>query len=142
MTLDRKWEKFRGGAAGKASAEAVRVTINRKGQIYLNAKAYQVFGRPKAVALYYSRENDSIAVQPAYERFAEHFQVVKKQNGWAIHASTFCRHYKVRVPNTERFVRPDVDNEGNLILNLRETITVGGILRERLSKNVCAMDGE
>ena len=91
----------------------------------MNARMYAAFGRPKAVALYYSREDDAIAVQPAYERFAEHFQVVKRQMGWAVHASTFCRHYRIRVPDTERFIRPDIDNEGILILNLRETVAVG-----------------
>ena len=130
MTLDRKWEKFQGGpASAPAGRQAVRVTINRKGLIYMNGRMYQAFGRPKAVALYYSREDDSIAVQPAHERFVEHFTVVKKQNGWAIHASTFCRHYKIRIPNTERFIRPDLDREGNLVLNLRETVTVGGIVK-------------
>ena len=75
----------------------------------------------------FDREDDAIAVEPAYERFVEHFTVTKKQNGWAIHASTFCRHYKIRIPATERFIRPDLTNEGQLILNLRETVTVVGL---------------
>jgi len=128
MTLDRQWEKFKGGPHMKRGDE-VRVTINRKGLIYMNPKMYQWFGRPKAVALYYSREDDSIAIEPGYPRFAENFQVVKKQMGWAIHASTFCRHYNIRIPNTERFIRPNLTNEGQLLLNLRETVTVGGIVK-------------
>ncbi len=132
MTLDRKWEKFKGGPQLKSSEE-IRVTINRKGLIYMNPKAYQCFGSPKAVALYYSREDDSIAAEPAYPRFAENFQVVKKQMGWAVHAATFCRHYNIRIPNTERFIRPDLTNEGHLILNLRETVTVGGIVKRKLT---------
>jgi hypothetical protein len=130
MTLERKWEKFRGGPFA-ASASEPRVTLNRKGLIYMNARMYTALGRPKAVALYYCREDDAIAVQPAYERFAEHFQVAKKQTGWAIHASTFCRHYKIRVPNTERFLRPDLNDEGVLILNLRDTVNVGGVNKGR-----------
>lgn len=130
MTLDRKWEKFRGGPL-PASSKEPRVTLNRKGLIYMNASMYAAFGRPKAVALYYNREDDAIALQPAYERFDEHFRVVKRQMGWAVHASTFCRHCKIRVPNTERFIRPDIDDEGNLILNLRETVTVGGVGRPK-----------
>ncbi len=119
MTLDRKWEKFKGGPLAK-DGSALRVTINRMGLIFFNAKMYQCLGSPKAVALYYSREDDAIAVEPAYERFVEHFKVTRKQTGWAVHASTFCRHYKIRVPDTERFLRPDLTNEGQLILNLRE----------------------
>lgn len=135
MVLDRKWEKFKGGPLER-SGEALRVTVNRKGLIYMNAKAYQVIGSPKAVALYYSREDDAIAVEPAYERFVEHFKVVKKQNGWVVHASTFCRHYRINIPNTERFLRPDMTNEGQLILNLKETVTVGGIVRKRIARTV------
>lgn len=132
MTLDRKWEKFDGGPAVSKGEQAVRVTINRKGMIYLSQKMYHAFGRPKAVALYYSREDDSIAIEPAYERFIQNFPVVKLAgNGWCIHASTFCRHYNIRIPNTERFIRPDLTNEGQLILNLRETVNAGGIVRKR-----------
>ena len=133
MALDRKWEKFQGGPA-RSAADQVRVTINRKGLIYLNTKAYEALGRPKAVVLFYNREDDQIAIQPAYERFVEHFLIVKKQMGWAVHASTFCRHFRIRIPNTERFLRPDLTNEGQLILNLRETVTVGGIDRTRRQK--------
>lgn len=131
MTLDRKWEKFSGGPAVSKAEKELRVTINRKGMIYLSAKMYAVFGRPKAVALFYNREEDLIAVKPAYERFAEHFQFVKLGTGWGVRASTFCRHYRIKIPSTERFIRPDLDAEGHLILNLRQTTTVGGITRKK-----------
>ena len=132
MVLDRKWEKFRGGpaTAGGGSPE-MRVTINRKGLIYMNRTAYQAFGSPKAVALYYNREDDAIALEPAYPRFDENFQLVKKQTGWAIHASPFCRHNAIQIPTTERFIRPDITNEGQMILDLRQTVTVGGIKKSK-----------
>lgn len=131
MTLDRRWEKFSGGPAVSKLEKEMRVTINRKGMIYLSDKMYSVFGRPKAVALFYNREEDLIAIQPAYERFEQHFTLTKLGTGWGIRASTFCRHYKIKIPSTERFIRPDLDNEGHLILNLRQTTTVGGITRTK-----------
>lgn len=128
MSLEKKWEKFRGGPAARlGKALEPRVTINSRGLIYMNGWAYKAFGSPKAVALYYSREDDAIALEPAYPRFDENFIVVKKQMGWAVHASTFCRHNKISVPTTERFLRPDLTNEGQLILNLRETVRVGKV---------------
>lgn len=130
--LERKFEKFRGGPAARLGQLAdPRVTINSRGLIYLNRKAYESLGSPKAVALYYSREDDSIAVEPAYPRFAENFPVISKQEGNAIHAATFCRHFGISVPNTERFLRPDLTAEGQLILSLRETVSVGGIKRRK-----------
>ena len=131
MTLERNWEKFNGGPAlsMRSARETLRVTINQKGLIYMNARAYQAFNRPKAVAIYYNREEDSIALEPAYPRFVQNFPVVQKQNGWAIHASSFCRHFRIRITGTQRFIRPDVTKEGQMILPLRETVTVGGLTR-------------
>ena len=126
MALERKWEKFAGGPA-KPMGEDVRVTINRKGLIYMNSRAYAAFGRPEAVALYYCREDDAIALEPAYPPNEQNFNVRKKQNGFSVHASTFCRNYNIRVPKTERFIRPDFTAEGQLVLSLRETVAVGGI---------------
>ena len=128
MTLDREWEKFRGGPTA-ANAERIRVTLNREGLIYMNAKAYAAFGRPKAVAIYYNREQDAIALEPAYPRFEENFQVVNRQNGWIVHASPFCVHNRLRIDGTERFIRPEITQEGHMILNLRETVSVMRINR-------------
>lgn len=130
MTLDKKWKRFRGGPAARMGKELKpRVTINCKGLIYFNAWAYKAMGSPKAVALYYSEEDDGIAIEPAYPRFEENFLVVKKQMGYAVHASTFCRDAGIKIPTTERFIKPELTNEGQLILLLRETVTVGGIKR-------------
>ena len=134
MTLDRSWEKFKGGPEQQRKAGALRVTINRTGMIYMNAKIYQVFGKPQAVALYYNRAEDSIAVEPSNPRHVENFPVAKNQLGWSIHASTFCRHFGIKIPNTECFIRPDITNEGQLVLKLRETVMVGGIERKRSQK--------
>jgi hypothetical protein len=97
----------------------------------MNARAFQAFNRPKAVAIYYNREADSIALEPAYPRFVQNFPVVQKQNGYAVHASSFCRHFRLKISSTQRFIRPDVTKEGQLILPLRETVTVGGIRKRR-----------
>ena len=85
------------------------MTINKRGMIYLNTRAYKAFGNPQAVAIYYNRESDAIALEPAYTRFVENFQVIKKQNGFAIHASSFCRHYNIRVPRDPTLHPPRPD---------------------------------
>ena len=126
MSLERKWVRFRGGPAARlGKALEPRVTINSKGLIYMNGQAYKVFGSPKAVAFYYCEEDDAIALEPAYPRFNENFPVVKKQMGWVVHGSTFCRANGIKIPTTERFLRPELTNEGQLILCLRETVKVG-----------------
>ena len=114
----------------------VRVTLNRRGLIYLNQRAYKMLSSPQAVALFYCRELDAIAIQPANVRNAESFPVVPKQMGWGIHASTFCRHFDIRVKDTEQFLRTDISKSGTMTLPLRETVTVGGIKRTKKTKAV------
>ena len=125
MSLERKWEKFDGGPASAPGRGGARVTINRNGLIYMNDRAYETFGRPEAVELYYCREDDAIALEPARARTDRNFIVRKKQGGWAVHASTFCRHYRIHVATTEQFLRPERTADGHMILSLRGTITVG-----------------
>jgi hypothetical protein len=135
MLLDRKWEKFEGGPAiKKGSHTGPRITINRQGEIYMNRAGWEALRKPRGVALYYSREHDSIALQPANPRHAEVFPVVPKQTGYSVYAATFCRHHRIRIPNTERFLRPNYTEQGNLILNLRETVTVGGFNRKKKTR--------
>lgn len=134
--LNRKFEKFRGGPSDRFnSRNDIRVTINKRGLIYFNSRMYRILGDPKAVALFYNREEDSIAIQADNERSFESFPVIKKQSGWAVHSSTFCRHFGIRVPETQRFIRPDIDNDRIVILSLRHTVLVGGLKRKKVSDN-------
>jgi hypothetical protein len=130
MNLDRAWEKYEGGPNAAHSSD-LRVTINRQGHIYMNRKAYERFGKPLAVALYYNREADAIAVEPGNERYERNFRVTPKDAGYVILAAPFCRHYRIKIPHTERFIQPEFTAEGLLILNLRQTVTAGGFYIRR-----------
>ena len=134
MTLERQFEKFTGGPSTRTSTGQFRVTINRRGEFYLSARAYEAIGKPKAVAFYYNREDDMIAVEPAHPRFIQNFPVRAAHHGWKIHASSFCRHYRLilKIQDTELFNRPEVNKDGILLLNLRDTTRVGGA---RFTKN-------
>lgn len=128
--LDTKFEKFLGGPSHRMDLKnKLRATINGRGMIYFNEKLFAELGNPPAVALFFNREDGQIAVQAAFERSGEAFPVQKHQAGWVVRASTFCRHYRIRVPITQEFLRPIIGPEKTLVLDLRETITVGGIER-------------
>lgn len=60
--IDRSFEKFIGGPTPDRGA-VIRITLNRQGHIYLNAKAYELLGKPPSVYLYYSPEKDQILVE-------------------------------------------------------------------------------
>lgn len=137
--LDIKFEKFLGGPSHRMDLKnKLRATINRRGMIYFNEKLFAELGSPPAVALYFNREDGQIAVQAAFERSGDAFPVQKHQAGWVVRASTFCRHYRIRVPITQEFLRPIIGPGKTLVLDLRETITVGGIARAKGRKNKSA----
>ena len=123
MFTDSRFEKFTGSPAGPRKNPQPHITIGRSGLIYLNAAAYKELGRPGYVTLYYSGEDDAIAVEPTFPPTPESFPVTKKQHGWAIHTSAFCRRFRIRVSGTQVFLRPEF-KPGILILNLRETDSI------------------
>lgn len=129
MNLDREWEKFRGGPT-VAKQNRMHVTLNHKGDIFLNDNAHRTLGSLAAVALYYNREKDVIAVEPADARVSENFPVKQRQSGWVIHAVPFCRHFGINPSTTETFTHPEIDTAGVLLLELRNTVTVKGTSRK------------
>jgi hypothetical protein len=124
--LDRKFERFRGGPANRYNANLKpRISISPRCVFYFNTRTFHEMGSPEAVALYYNREEDSIAIQPVPQLSAETFPVIKKNKGHGIHASTFFRHYRIRIKETQQFLNPRIDQDKNLIVCLRETIFIG-----------------
>ena len=133
MNLDKEWDKFKGGPT-VALKNRVHVTLNNKGEFYLNQNAYRMLGKPIAVRLYFNRHRDMIALEPSHPHLPEAFPVKEKKPGvgaWTIHAAPFCKHYGIRMTTTESFVRPDIDNNGILILELANTVTVSGYRSKR-----------
>jgi hypothetical protein len=122
MSLERHFRKFTAGPA-LAKQKRIHVTLRPDGVIYLNQNVYRMMGQPGAVALYYSDETDTIAIEPADPRSNEHFPLLRKgKTGWEISSGNFCGHYELRPKQTQQFVRPEINNDGILLLNMRETI--------------------
>ncbi len=120
MTLDREWEKFKGGPT-IASRDRMHVTLGKKGLLYMNTNTHRIMGRPAAVYLFFNRAKDTIGIQPASPRMPEAFPIVEKREGYAINAAPFCRHYGINIDKTERFIHPDLDGNGVLQLDLSST---------------------
>jgi hypothetical protein len=127
--MDRTYEVFLGGAT-KAAQDRVRVTINNQNVISINAKVYKLLGKPEAVKLAFSRELHTIAVVPCSPRFNEAFPVHSKgANGWRVNAAPFCRHFNIDIDTTLRFLDPDIDAQGALLLDLRKVVSVAQVRR-------------
>ena len=122
MALERDFEKFTGGPV-ITTRDRMHVTLSDTSIIYLNQNTYRLLGNPAAAALYYSRERDTIAIEPASPRIEQNFPIRPLQTGWRILAAPFLGHFGIRTDHTLKFVHPDIEN-GVLLLNLRDTVNV------------------
>lgn len=123
MTFDKDWEKFNGGP-NKPNRERIHITMNKNSVIYMNANAHRMMGRPDAVQFFFNRKNDKLALKPANARLSDAFPIKMQRGTFIIQASPACRSFGIRLNTTEKFIDPDLDDTGNLILDLSRTITV------------------
>ena len=116
-------EKFMGGPT-QSMHDRIHVTINAQNVIGINNNCYKRLGKPPAVYLWFSREDDLIAIEPVHShRTPAAFPVKPKSTaGWRVNASPFCKNYNIRVDATERFTSPEF-RDGKLWLKLAETVT-------------------
>lgn len=123
MALERDFEKFEGGPV-LSSRDRMHVTLSELGVIYMNQNAHRLFGSPQAVSFYYSRERDTIAIEPANPRFEKNFPVKQCQNGWRILAGPMVGNFNIRTDHTIRFANPEIDESGIMRLSFRDTVNV------------------
>ena len=120
------------GGPTQSPHDRIHVTINAQNVIGINNNCYKMLGKPPAVYLWFSREDDVIAIEPVHShRLPAAFPVKEKTSvGWRINASPFCKNYNTRIDTTERFVSPEI-RENKLWLNLRETATIRQMRRKK-----------
>ena len=117
------WEQFIGGPA-RPYHERLHATLGPKRRILLNANLYNLWGRLEAVHLLFDRATKRIALRPAPANDAAAFPIKLNRGCFQVLAGPFCRHYRINLSTTHRFVAPTIDREGRLILNLTQTVAV------------------
>jgi hypothetical protein len=129
--MDSSYETFLGGST-KPAQDRISVTINSQNVISLNANCYRLMGKPEAVKLAFSRDLQTIAVTPCSPRLGEAFPVqTKGETGRRINAAPFCRHFRIHIDSTLRFLETYMDPEGTLHLDLRKVVSVAQVRRKR-----------
>ena len=129
--MDSSYETFLGGST-KPAQDRISVTINNQNVISLNANCFRLMGKPEAVKLAFSRDLQTIAVTPCSPRLGEAFAVLpKNSSGRRINAAPFCRHFRIHIDSTLRFLEPYLDPEGSLHLDLRKVVSVAQVRRKR-----------
>lgn len=129
--MDSSYETFLGGST-KPAQDRISVTINWQKVISLNANCYRLLGKPEAVKLAFSRDLQTIAVTPCSPRINEAFPVLPKStSGRRINAAPFCRHFRIDIDSTLRFLDPYLSQDGTLHLELRKVVSVAQVRRKR-----------
>ena len=94
-------------------------------------KSLRSLGTPSSCSSFFDRATTRIALRPAPPNDAAAFPVKMNRGCFQILAGPFCRHYRINLSTTNRFVSPTIDREGRLILNLTQTVNVSRKVRAR-----------
>ena len=115
------------GSQNRVKRDEARVTLNGKGIIHLNKKAFEEFGSPAAVKLFFDENELVIALKPCDLRHKNAFEVKPHHHGNTrlIHIQSFCTHHKIRHERTVRFNDIEINNEGTMLLWLKNITHIG-----------------
>lgn len=110
----------------------LRITLNSRGVLLFNKRAWEAMGRPAAAELMFDEDENVIGLKPRDLRFQNAFPF-KARNGAReqkydyryVHASPFCKHFDIRPKSTILFTQPDMENDGTLLLDLNTAVNVG-----------------
>ena len=123
LELGRDFERFDGGPV-LATQQRLLISLSSAGLIYFNQICYAALGKPGSVLLYYSRQKETIAIEPADPNDPKSFPVRQHGKGWRIPSGPFLGHFSIRTKKSIRFSDPDINKKGVLLLDLRRTVNV------------------
>ena len=128
--MARKWTVYEGGPNG-GERMALRITLNSRGVMLFNKRAYEAMGSPGAVELLFDEGENVIGLKPRDLRFQNAFPFKSKDHGKSkkysyriLSLSPFCQHFDIKPRSTILFTRPDMDNDGTLLLDLSTAVNV------------------
>ena len=123
--MKRIWEVCpRDGTSARWAISCV--SMNPKGEIRLNRYAHKAVGEPEACKLLFDRQNSTIGILGVPPGNKDAYPLRKKgpEGAFWIRAYRLCQEFGVRFPETIRFKNPEIDEEGVMILDLRNTMPV------------------
>ena len=120
MAIERIWKEFRNEKP--RSVNGFYVSVNERGIILLNRKAFAELGSPEAVALLYDEENSTIGLSPVEPWRDTSFPVQPRgvSGNQLVRAMPFLKANKIKINYTVKFLKPEIEND-ILILDLNCT---------------------
>ena len=121
--MARIWDEFR-AVPDIRRPDQMRVSINERGIISLNRRAWEALKEPEDVVLVYDRLNCVIGLKPAHPRLDNAVPVRNfnaKGGRFVLRAISMCVHIGITIGRTLIFRSPVIDDTGVLELDLRDT---------------------
>ncbi len=129
-----RWTEFNGGPR-RPSRESMHVTINGKGIVLFNRKAWESLGTPQAVTLLFDQTNDIIGIKPSPPDRPNAFPVKGQYYSRIIYAGTFCVHFGFDIERTMVFNEVELDEQGIMRLPLRTATAISRPRKKRRPQN-------
>jgi len=104
-----------------AHVSGVYVTINKLGTIAMNRVAYQRMGAPAAFLVMFDRVNNRIGLKPTGATMKNAYPARKygRRGGRVVRAFRIFSEFGVVIRETVEFKDAEIDQDGQLILDLR-----------------------
>ena len=124
--MDERFIEFK-GAPSRSGRARPKVTLNHRGVFHMNRTAARKLREADAVTLHFDIHKQIIGIRPADTKMPNAFPLkIKDENlSRVINASSFCKHFDIKVTRTVEFNNAVTDTDGMLRLNLADTTTIG-----------------
>lgn len=123
INVPRRWEECP-REAREARWASLFATLSARGDLAISRFTHEALGSPDSYVLLYDRDRHVIGMRPARlvrEKNAYPARVKGKHGGRRIRAYRLCREFGIEIFETVRFHRCQIDNNGILILDLKDT---------------------
>jgi hypothetical protein len=118
-----QWDEFKETAARRLP-ERLYATLNPRGDFVVNIKTYIKMNEPEAVVLLYDHEARTIGVRPSRPEVPNAILVHVRHARYnrVFRGRKFLEKHRIYLERTVQFPTAEIDDEGVLILNLREMV--------------------
>ena len=120
--MKAEWKEIKKGDVVPGAA-GLYASLNPKGNIVINLATHERMGSPEAVNLLFDAVNNRIGLKPTSAALRNAFRLHRHGRGlrrrvWAL---KLVREVGIAVRETIEFQNPEIDQDGILILDLRDT---------------------
>ncbi len=124
--MDRKWRVY-GIGPRAAKRDRIYVSINHRGILLFNRKAFVELGSPDAVELLVDERNSSVGLRPTAPDLPHAYPIRRMHKGrtFGFTCRKFCRDEGIKIDRTASFPTARVE-DGVLLLELKYRVPALG----------------